>query len=468
MKHELGKRIPVIRTLHSHLPNVALAVLVCVGCGPKEMTWERDGIQYTKRTDDTAVTMDVLEEMIRHRDVIGAYLHLQPPGGSILRYRKFLDRDDIAKRSHCSKISAGCYFDQFGVESKQPLDAHELIHAYTGYLGAKPKIVEEGLAQALSCEHPTVGSADLAVENAWSKSAWESPRYRDIDALYRAGAAFVAYVIQVHGAGRFMEFYAKLSAEDELVAVAAKFAESFGQSMAEVWSAALANRESDRACVYPLRCAEPPVSTEFTTYRADGRTLLHVTPAQRGSKEWYFGSCDTTPMVDADFDRSSSGAVRAGGLALALGEGRYWLASESATRSTQPLREVLGREYECAALQPLAITDTSRLFAVSRDSLATLVNREQPPAPNGSWILRGKLDNSDGRVRVECSPNVRVEICETCDYTGCRAVCETGHTSVANGNSVANDGAPVLRVHLHGDAGFWVRLRREKHPATGL
>jgi hypothetical protein len=443
-------------------------LLTLVACSPREVTWERAGIRYTKRVDDPSVTADVLDDMLRHRDVIGAYLHLQPPAGSVLEYRKFVDREDIAKRGHCSAVSAGCYFDQFGVESKQPLDAHELIHAYTAYLGTKPKIVEEGLAQALSCEQPTIGSIDLAFDVGWSKSAWQSPFLRDIDALYRAGAAFVAFVLQTHGAERFMAFYAKLAAEDELAAASAKFTEVFGASLEQVWTAALANRDADRACVYPLRCAQPPLSTEFTSYRSDGLTLLGVTPEQQRSLELRFGACDATPMADVDLDRTGAGSVRAEEANLALGAGRYWIERESIARTTRPLDEVLGTELQCAELQPLAVSEREQLFAVSRQSLASLAKRDKRALRDGAWILSGKIDSPDGRVGVECSRSARVEICEGCDYTNCQIACETGRSSVAIGTGLSRDKPMVLRVHVQEDAGFWVRLRREKQRAGRL
>lgn len=444
-------------------------------CSPSEVTWERAGIRYTKRTDDATVTADVLDDLIRHRDVIGAYLHLhlQPPAGAVLQYRKFRDREDIAKRGHCSAISAGCYFDQFGVESKEPLDAHELIHAYTAYLGTKPKIVEEGLAQALSCDQPTIGRVELAVETGWSKSAWQSPFFRDIDALYRAGAVFVAYVLQTRGAELFMCFYADLAAEDELETAAAKFEAVFGEPLRHVWDAALANRGADRACVYPLRCSEPPLSTEFTTHHSDGLTLLEVTPEQPGPSNWRFGACDTSPLVDTDFDRRADGQLRASDVSLAFGAGRYWLSRESITRTTRPLGEVLGtelvgKEQGCNDLQPFAVTEHERLLGVSRESLALLrtsllAKPGQQTSQDGSWILRAQVDSPAGRVRVECSPSARVEICESCDYTNCRVACETGPSSVAIGNGVGAEGSIVLRIHLQEDVGFWLRLRREEH-----
>lgn len=444
------------------LPRGAWVALALAACGPREVTWERDGVRYTKRTDDATVTSSVLEDLLRHRDVMADYLHLEPPVGSVLRYRKFLDRDDIAKRGHCSAISAGCYFDQFGVESKQALDAHELIHAYTGYLGAKPKIVEEGLAQALSCEVPTIGRVEIAAAMGWSKRAWQSPFFRDIDALYRAGAAFVAYVLQTHGAEQFMRFYASLAAEDELEAASAKFAAMFGSPLEAVWDAALADGGADRGCVYPLRCAEPPLSTEFATHRSDGLTLLRVSPTQPGPLEWRFGVCDTTRIEAAELERSLGGSVRAELADLALGAGRYWFERELITRTTSALADVLGGEHECTKLQPLAVTDRERLLVVSHDSVRRLDTSGKPTPRAGSLILRTNVKPPDSRVRVECSASARVEICESCDYTNCQLVCETGHTSVAIGNGVGVDGGAVLRIQLPAEAGFWLRLRRDE------
>lgn len=445
---------------------VALAIvalgIVGPGCRPREVTWERDGIRYIKRVDDTTVTADVLDDLSRHRDVIGAYLHLKQPPHSILTYRKYLDRDDLRQRSHCSEASAGCYFDQFGVESKARLDAHELIHAYTAYLGTKPKIVEEGLAQALSCEGPTIGSIEIPVTMGWSRAAWQSPFYRDLDALYRAGAAFVAYTLQSYGAERFMAFYTKLGAEDELGVAATKFEQVFGSSLAESWSAALANRDADRSCVYPAHCAEPPFSTAHATYRSDGLSLLSVVPQQTGSFEWRFGACDTSPLHDVDLDRSGDGMLRAAQIDVALGEGRFWFRRESVARTVRPLGDVLGTEETCQSLEPLAVNGDDRLVAVSRESLGRLAKRLHRTPGDSTWTLRAKLESPGGRVRVECSANVSVEICESCDYTSCQLACETGKTSVAIGDPATVSRDPVTRMHLSNDAGFWVRLRRDE------
>lgn len=439
------------------LAGATVLSLLLGACGPREVTWERAGIRYTKRVDDPSVDADVVEELIRHRDVLAAYLGLQPPRGSTLRYRKFLDRDDIGKRGHCSAVSAGCFFDQFGVESKQPLDVHELIHAYTAYLGPKPKIVEEGLAQALSCEQPTVGSVDLAAEVAWSKHAWQSPFLRDIDALYRAGAAFVAFVLRTRGAERFMEFYSRLGSEDELPAAATKFAEVFGEPLVGVWVDALANRGADRACVYPTRCALPPLTPEFSVFESDGETVLQMTSNEPGDRDWRVGACGTTALEDADVDRTGDGAVKAHVASLALGRGRYWYSREAVAVTKRPLAEVFGSDQHCSTLEPLEAGE--QLFGISAQTMATLREADQRAPVNGSWILRAKLDVPEGGVLVECSPSVRVEICESCAYTNCRTACETGRPAEAFGNGVVSRGDAVLRVHLQKDSGFWVRWR---------
>ncbi len=220
-----------------------------LNCSPKEHTWQRPGLTYIARADDPSVDDEVVDRLVVHRETIGRYLGLQ--GQEVpLRYRKFRDQDDLRRRSHCSAVTAGCYFAEHGVESYKLLDAHELVHAYTAPLGDKPKIVEEGLAQALSCTGEPVAGVELAIEVGWARASWNSNLLRDIDKLYRAGAVFVAYVIQVYGPERFMRFYASLQSHDEYAQAAPKFERVFQTSLSEAWDAALANRSADRACVY--------------------------------------------------------------------------------------------------------------------------------------------------------------------------------------------------------------------------
>ncbi len=450
-----------------------------LGCSPKEQTWQRPGLTYTARVDDHSVNDAVVDRLVFHRETIGKYLGLQGQDAP-LRYRKFLDQADLRRRSHCSVVNAGCYFAQHGVESYRSLDAHELVHAYTAPLGDKPKLVEEGLAQALSCSGEPVAGVELAIEAGWAQASWNSTLLRDIDKLYRAGAVFVAYVIQVYGPERFMQFYASLDPRDEYAQAAPKFAAVLGTSLSEVWNAALANRSPDRACVYPIECAHPRIegaatrvgellnvgsgqmrsshnqSPDIRTIVSDGSLMLKTAPTPNApSSTLRLGGCDGTRVSEVAVDRTARGAITDVRSNIALGPGKYWLSAESVTVTARPLVEVLGRPEQCTSLQPLVVErGHTELLAVAGEALAQ-VGADAPTTNGGSWVYKIASDSTrGGGLAVECSGGVRVELCEACDYTRCQVACETGRSKPVQ--TVLSDA--TLRLSLTEERGFWVRL----------
>lgn len=478
----------VVRALRSRLPNVALATLTCVGCGPKEVTWERDGIQYTKRTDDASVDESVMDELAQHRSAVFDYLGLHPPEDVKLSYHKYFDRDDLKKRSHCSPFVGGCFFAAHGVETRHRLDRHELVHAYTSYLGDKPKIIEEGLAEVLSCDQPSRQAREVAAEEAWSTSAWQATRFADVERLYRAGGAFVGHLLQTLGPEPFMRFYVSLAAGDEFATAAAKFEQVYAEPLATTWHVAMANRNADGGCVFPVECLAPlweadALNVELRktenaalghserfvidgttiparTLVSDGLTMTHVLIAPPQENSWRLGTCDTTRLVDAELGRDGGGNFRADALTLGLAPGRYWFSTSTSELATRRLGATLGAPEACTALEPLTLIDGKHLLGVSRESL-TALGKTRADGGSSDWSLRLDTGLQSGRVKVECSLGVRVEVCETCAYTACQVACETSKSGVARGDRATVGTDAVLRIHLQEEAGFWLRLSRE-------
>jgi hypothetical protein len=458
---------------------VACSLVACslVACSPRERTWQRANVSYVVRHDDRSVDESIVDELVSHRDIVSRYLGLDP-SSQPLRYHKFRDTEDFARRSHCSAVTSGCFFHEHGVESSKPLDAHELIHAYTADLGDKPKLVEEGLAQALSCGDEPVIGVELSLEVAWSAASWQSTRLRDIDKLYRAGAMFVAHTIRRYGPLRFMAFYRTLGAGDETAEVTEKFLAEFGEPLEKVWGTALTSPSIERACVYPIQCAQPDVGhstppagpqrpSHVRTFEGGPGRLLHVTakPGEPSSR-LRLGACEGTGLPSETLPRSPRGELLATDVYLALPPGKYWLAGQpwdtayQSVSSVVAAERVMGIEQQCENLQPLQLASTG-------ETLVTLPSPSEPvgelrPASErstGATSLISKLPpgvGADSRLIVECSKAVRVEVCESCAYTGCQTACETGRPKSLS--KVPHQA--TVRVLKFNDEGGWVRFGR--------
>ncbi len=109
-----------------------------------------DGFRYVVRQDEV-VAPETLATLGEHRRALENYLHLDPKAVGEVVYHKFRDRTDLHKRGHCSDASSACYYRQWGVETHSPFERHELIHAYVAHWGDSHRLLEEGLADALSC-----------------------------------------------------------------------------------------------------------------------------------------------------------------------------------------------------------------------------------------------------------------------------------------------------------------------------
>lgn len=463
-----GTPYAVFRHARALLP--ALLAVGTLGCQPRELSWERDGVRYVKRVDDESVDEEIVDRVIEHRRVLSEYLGLETPKGELLRYHKYLDREDLRRRSHCSAASSGCFFREHGVESRQGLDGHELIHAYTAHLGDKPKLIEEGLSEALSCRNELVVGVDLDLQTAWSRSAWESVRLRDIDNLYRGGAMFVAFLLQRHGTAKFRDFYTALASSDEGPQVAVHFERIYGMPLVDVWHQALARRGSDSACAYALECAAPPLALGASglgpgdaagslagalapgarTFASDGMTLLSLA-STGGGKDLRLGPCGGAHLEDDDFARSPRAEIAGSAHLIALGTGRYWFEGAEAA-AVERITRFIDIESSCLTLMPIDVPiHADLLLGMSAESMKGLSKEDQP----GEWgSLTLKLAGAGG-VRLDCSPGVRAEVCESCDYTRCQAACETGH---ANDVTLLARGT-VLRLHVVEGQGFWMRIR---------
>lgn len=432
-----------------------------VGCGPKERSWELHGVTYVARADDPAVDATSVQRLVTHRETMRQYLGLEQ--APALRYRKFLDKADLGRRSRCSAVTSGCFFAEYGVESHEPLDTHELIHAYTASLGDKPKIIEEGLAEALSCSGQPVQNVELSVEAAWSRASWDTERLKDLDSLYRSGARFVAYVLQVYGPHAFMSFYRRLEANDEFERASALFHEVFGTPLEATWEAALRDRSPDRACVYVSECAGPelfePSTDRFAgdhegVFLADGGTILSVRPVTgASSSELRLGGCEGTRVSEHMVASASRGTVFSRPAEVVLAPGKYWVKSKSMTVTRRASSAVFGSEATCTQLEPQHLVHGERTLLAFGSNAALREGLVTDAATGENYKIASDV-GAGSRLAVECSSGVRVEVCESCDYTRCQVACETGKSVPVQ---METDRA-VMRLMPTEQRGFWVSI----------
>lgn len=439
----------------------ALVVCAMFSCSPKERTWELDGVTYVARVDDPAVDATLVQRLATHRETLRRYLGLEQPPP--LRYHKYLDKDDLRRRSRCSAVTSGCFFAEHGVESHESLDAHELIHAYTAALGDKPKIIEEGLAEALSCNGQPVLNVELSVEAAWRRASWDTGLLKDMDRLYRSSARFVAYLLQVYGPEPFMSFYRRLDANDEYDRASEAFREVFGTTLAATWEAALRDRSPDRACVYVTQCAGPDLfegslaqvsGDREGVFVADGRTVLGAQPAPGAtSPELRLGGCDRTRVPEQLVASASRGAVFSRAAEIVLAPGKYWIESKSMAVTRRASAAVFGTEATCSRLESRHLVHGERtIWAFGSDSLVHSGSSAEAATAVSYQIASDA--SSRARLAVECSSGVRVEVCESCDYTRCHVACETGKSLPLQ---IEADRA-VIRLVPTEQRGFWVGI----------
>src|SRR5205814_1470539 len=163
-------------------------------------------------------------------------------------YYKFADTADFAAHNDCPTGSGGCTTSESAVQSVNGLDLHELVHAYLFATGYPPNVLVEGVAVAVSCtadsyytEKPT---------ETWEQLADDMFSTKDTVSVYRDGAWLVGYLLDVFGPQRFMTLYATLGSGVDSATMDAAFQAVYGQSLADIWAAALADTPPRNVCVW--------------------------------------------------------------------------------------------------------------------------------------------------------------------------------------------------------------------------
>lgn len=459
-----------------------LLLWLAPGCAPKERQLVSNGFRYVAREDD-AIEPELLTHMGEHRRAIERYLRLDPQAVGEVSYHKFRDPKDLHKRGHCSPASAACYYRKWGVEASTAFERHELIHAYVAHWGDSHRLLEEGLADALSCDEYLPQKVDVTVEDAFSRRAWLSLDEAYVKRLYAAGARFTASLVRHYGPDRFREFYARTLPSYEYEQAQAAFADVFGANLADAWQRAHQTDVVDAACLRAFECSLPDVGNVGET-QADATFTLTVKPGELlqfvndERRPWKLGACDEHLVLPYEGERlRASGQLRGQAQWLALAAGKYWVELGASRLTRLPLYQHVVDPAQCKNAVPLDVGDQGEVFFALDASVAPVdtapVHLAEVRKPGGAatdlpvslnaLALRLRVGSSASLpVTMECSDTARVELCTACDYMQCQVACGQGSAP----SLLMSEGA-VLKVTTPRNAGnLWFRLRKAKAHAS--
>jgi hypothetical protein len=410
--------------------------------------WTSEHFIYESRPNDPAVCEGILTTLERHRAAITSFLGIPGPPTRI-RYSKFRGLADLRYAGHCSVNSAACFFASLGIETQERFERHELIHAYLAYLGDSHKLLEEGVAEALSCGVKLPMFEDMDWQRAFSQQVWQASSVVERRHLYQAGSWFVGHLLRTWPRERFIELYTRVRPGTDPAGVAATFEEVYGEPLPDVWKRALSSRDPTAACVYAYECATADLAAntpsrwgeacdagdQFRTLDSTAGTLVVERAQNVGA---HVRAClGTSPPPFAERIDPLAGALSGSAFVYALGPGRYaYAASETDSRV-----QVLAPEHRiesgdrCAQLQSIK-TEGAREILFATAGGWQEAHRSEPPANDPaqvrahegwSWVASWE-DPALAPQKlhfIECGLGVTLQVCSSCNPDSCRPTCDT-------------------------------------------
>ena len=405
------------------------------GCGdsneadnlPKDRVWESVHFRYHTRSTDNASCESVLVQLELHFQLIQTYLGFAWPTGRKVDYYKFVDRSDYLSNSKCPTDAEGCTSDS-NVFSPYVLLSHELVHAYLAPTGIPPAFFTEGVASLSSCDTP------VTIENPKSWVDLVTLPFSNRSDVYYEGTWFVGELIHRYGPARFLSFYSKLDYRSaSLSEITASFEGVYGDSLDDVWSAALAGNTRTR-CINLWQCNGAPLSVDGTL-----QTLASACDGSDTTRTFEFAA-------DTDAVLSSSGyyiraplscndefAIPIGGdsldniyfpAVLPIAASKYFVGAQGLGAADVGIRALPARAYsrDCSAPQPINLSSPE--FEPSDVELVF-------PTDGNDWFV--KLHPTSDRPLWAGVPGVLQE-CPSCqDLSTCISFDAVSHPD-ADGN----------------------------------
>jgi hypothetical protein len=397
---------------------VLLAAVALPACGggnrPSDLRFQTAHFDYYTRASDDTICPDLAGPLEEHFAALQSYFGFDWPPGRKVTYYKFADMADFTANNDCPAGSAACTNSQSVVQSVDGLDLHELIHAYLFATGYPPNVLVEGVAVAVSCtansyytEKPT---------ETWDQLADDMFSTKDIVSVYRDGAWLVGYLLDVFGPQPFMTLYATLGSGVDAATMDAAFQNIYGQSLADIWAAALAESQARNVCVW--QCSRPPIALDGSAFDTTGvcgtasdhpftLTAESVVSLATSGADLQLGPCGpNNPPTD-----SVSGKFPGGVMALYdLPAGSYYLEHN-------PLPGTITAGLDPAALNPSCSAATDVAALSNAAMLYVAVPSSQP-----TWFLPLRAPLADGAqptVYPVLYTTGYADVCDGCDLASC-------------------------------------------------
>lgn len=429
-----------------------------VGDLPDERVWTSEHFRYLSRADDSEVCEPIIDTLEKHFDALQRYLGTPWPAGKRIDYFKFRDADDIVENGPCSSLNASCFFAEVGVHSASAFEQHELIHAYVAAYGDKHRLLEEGMANALSCGHTVRDKPEpVGLREAFSAEAWRTNTREGFHALYDSASWFVAWLLNEAGPESFMKWFVASSPSFGLDEMSASFERIYGSDLQIAWLNAFASRKPDVGCVRIYECESPNWYEQAPKPACENPGHVRTLDLERQS--WLvhhtggfgsmLGQCPTgEPLPHHDWLTPAGDGQRGEVFAYLLPTGRYFV-SESPRFG--PIKLHLFKADtppdSCEATIPLPADFDSNL------TVSVMDGAESPAA--GHWLRWTSSETQAGAgYDVSCSGRLGADWCADC--SNCTAACDT----IVVAESSRGGTLDTLNLTSRSAAGGWVRLTR--------
>jgi hypothetical protein len=415
---------------------IAAASWLLGGCDgtydlPADVRWESPHFTYLTRTGDSSICPDVLGPLEQHFALLQNYLGFAWPTGVKVTYEKMRDLDDLMQHGGCLPESGGCTLES-SVRAPDGMDLHELVHAYLWQTGFPPPVLIEGAAVALACSP--------AVSGEKPTETWDQLAALDYDEatrseVYVAGGWLVGYLLTQYDPRLFTAAYRRLDFHADADAMDGVFRDVYGQSLAALWAAALAETTPHQVCLW--QCSGSPVPLDRTpvpttgvcgtvdTFHSLSVPSASVVGASSTAALVQIGSCDQTPL---DPTRQAPGRLNL----YQLPPGAYFVAN-SADSGTMTLDGSLS-----SLVTPTCAAATSAAPFAGFDGF-TLTG----PNTSSRWFLPLLTPPSPTSVLSDgFAGEASMEVCGSCEPESCVGQFEFSSWAWSPGQTVSVDVDP--------------------------
>lgn len=207
----------------------ALPLLAALACSLPEPTLEGAHVRIAA-DPGLAACGDLLGHMDAFVADLAAEWDRPPPTGDDRIDFHWLRPHDFADRTICVQPTSGCAWRGDVYASYAPVD-HELVHALADADGLPPPFFIEGLAVAYELPTPE-GLEDLAADERADLEAALFDRVLDLPARrYAVAGAFIAFLVERHGAPAVLRLYRALGLLDDRGRIARVYARELGEPL---------------------------------------------------------------------------------------------------------------------------------------------------------------------------------------------------------------------------------------------